>query len=85
MGKKERDFLLLDLGYGIGMAIFVHGELYAGSGYKSGEIGHTVVKLDGPPCSCGKRGCLETVARARALPARRPQASGRAIPPCWPV
>lgn len=67
LGKKERDFLLLDLGYGIGMAIFVHGELYAGSGYKSGEIGHTVVKLDGPPCSCGKRGCLETVASGKGI------------------
>jgi glucokinase len=66
-GKKERDFLLLDLGYGIGMAIFVRGELYAGSGYKSGEIGHTVVKLDGPPCSCGKRGCLETVASGKGI------------------
>jgi predicted NBD/HSP70 family sugar kinase len=67
MGKKERDFLHLDLGYGIGMAIFVHGELYAGSGHKSGEIGHTVVKLDGPPCSCGKRGCLETVASGKGI------------------
>jgi predicted NBD/HSP70 family sugar kinase len=67
MGKKERDFLLLDLGYGIGMAIFLRGELYAGSGYKSGEIGHTVVKLNGPPCSCGKRGCLETVASGKGI------------------
>lgn len=66
-GKKERDFLLLDLGYGIGMALFIRGELYAGSGYKSGEIGHTVVKLDGPPCSCGKRGCLETVASGKGI------------------
>jgi predicted NBD/HSP70 family sugar kinase len=67
MGKEERDFLLLDLGYGIGLAIFLRGQLYAGSGYKSGEIGHTVVKLDGPPCSCGKRGCLETVASGKGI------------------
>jgi len=66
-GKQERDFLLLDLGYGIGMAIFLHGELYTGSGHKSGEIGHTVVRLDGPACSCGKRGCLETVASGKGI------------------
>ncbi len=66
-GKAERDFLLLDLGYGIGLALFLRGELYSGSGHKSGEIGHTVVRLDGPPCSCGKRGCLETVASGRGI------------------
>jgi N-acetylglucosamine repressor len=66
-GRTERDFLLLDLGYGIGMALHLQGGLYAGSGYKSGEIGHTVVKLDGPPCSCGKRGCLETVASGKGI------------------
>jgi N-acetylglucosamine repressor len=69
-GKKERDFLLLDLGYGIGLAIFLHGEPYTGSSHKSGEIGHTVVRLNGPPCSCGKRGCLETVASGKGI-ARR--------------
>jgi predicted NBD/HSP70 family sugar kinase len=66
-GKQARDFLLLDLGYGIGLAVFVHGELYVGSGNKSGEIGHTVVRLDGPPCSCGKRGCLETMASGKGI------------------
>jgi N-acetylglucosamine repressor len=66
-GKKERDFLLLDLGYGIGLAIFLHGEPYTGSSHKSGEIGHTVVRLNGPPCSCGKRGCLETVASGKGI------------------
>jgi predicted NBD/HSP70 family sugar kinase len=66
-GRTERDFLLLDLGYGIGMALHLQGGLYSGSGYKSGEIGHTVVKLDGPACACGKRGCLETVASGKGI------------------
>jgi predicted NBD/HSP70 family sugar kinase len=55
------------LGYGIGIALFLNGELYTGSGYKSGEIGHTVVKLDGDQCTCGKRGCLETIASGRGI------------------
>ena len=66
-GRKEPNFLLLDLGYGIGLAVFIRGEPYAGSGNKSGEIGHTVVRLDGPPCACGKRGCLETLASGRGV------------------
>lgn len=66
-GKQVRDFLLLDLGYGIGMAVFVAGELYEGSSYKSGEIGHVLVKSDGPPCACGRRGCLEAVASGRSI------------------
>ncbi len=61
------DFLLADLGYGIGLAIVVEGELYAGAGNKSGEIGHTIVAPDGPTCACGNRGCLETVASGRAI------------------
>jgi predicted NBD/HSP70 family sugar kinase len=66
-GKGRPDFLLADLGYGIGLAIVVKGELYTGAGNKSGEIGHTVVAPDGPPCACGNRGCLETVASGRAI------------------
>jgi predicted NBD/HSP70 family sugar kinase len=69
-GRNEPNFLLLDLGYGIGMAVFIRGEPYTGSGYKSGEIGHTVVRLDGPPCSCGKRGCLEALASGRGVACR---------------
>ena len=66
-GRSGGDFLLLDLGYGIGMALFVRGGLYAGSGYKSGEIGHTVVRPDGRECACGHRGCLETVASGQGI------------------
>jgi predicted NBD/HSP70 family sugar kinase len=66
-GKGRRDFLLADLGYGIGMAIVVNGSLLRGAGNKSGEVGHTIVAPDGPPCACGNRGCLETVASGRAI------------------
>jgi glucokinase len=66
-GRHARDFLALDLGHGIGMAMFLDGKLYTGSGYKAGEIGHTVVKPDGPACTCGKRGCLETLASGRGI------------------
>jgi predicted NBD/HSP70 family sugar kinase len=66
-GRGREDFLLTDLGYGIGMAIIVNGLLLRGAGNKSGEIGHTIVAPDGPLCSCGNHGCLEAVASGRAI------------------
>jgi glucokinase len=59
--------VLADLGYGIGMAVVVGGTLLRGTGNKAGEIGHTIVAPDGPLCTCGNRGCLETVASGRAI------------------
>ncbi|MBN1835334.1 MAG: ROK family protein [Spirochaetales bacterium] len=65
--RHADDFLALDLGHGIGMAIFLDGQVLTGAGYKAGEIGHIVVDPDGPPCTCGRRGCLETLASGRGI------------------
>jgi predicted NBD/HSP70 family sugar kinase len=62
-----RDFIALDLGYGIGMGMYTGGALHTGSAWKSGEIGHTIVDPEGMPCTCGNRGCLETIASGRAI------------------
>ena len=64
--KGAADALLLTLGTGIGGAILARGELYRGIG-SAGELGHMVVELDGEPCPCGSRGCLETVASGPAF------------------
>ena len=66
-GRGRKDFLLVDLGYGIGMALVVGDQLYCGAGNKAGEIGHNVVVAGGHECTCGNRGCLETVASGRAI------------------
>jgi len=63
----RRDFICVDLGFGIGMGVVHDGLLYRGANELSGEIGHTVVQPDGARCRCGKRGCLETVASGKAL------------------
>ena len=65
--RRASDFLVIDIGYGVGMAIYANGELYGGTNYKSGEIGHITVVPDGSLCTCGKRGCLETVACGKAV------------------
>jgi glucokinase-like ROK family protein len=66
-GKNLDDFILLDLGQGIGLGIVIGGSLYEGAGLKSGEIGHLVVDPDGRMCTCGNRGCLESIASGTAI------------------
>jgi len=65
----ERDTMLLTLGTGIGGGIILDGELFQGAGM-AGEIGHVCIDPNGPRCGCGSRGCLETLASARAAAAR---------------
>lgn len=55
-------FAVLSIGDGIGAGIIVDGHLYQGAQGAAGELGHCTVELGGPPCRCGKRGCLEAVA-----------------------
>jgi len=52
---------------GVGAGLVIGGSVVFGSSYAAGEIGHVVVDPDGDPCSCGKRGCLETVISVPAL------------------
>jgi len=48
------------MGTGVGGGIVVHGRLLEGPQHIAGEWGHNVLEFDGPPCYCGKRGCVET-------------------------
>ena len=64
--KGAADALLLTLGTGIGGGVLAGGQIYRGAG-SAGELGHTVVEIDGEPCPCGSIGCLETVASGSAI------------------
>jgi len=66
-GKDCSDFLVIDLGLGIGCGVVLDHKVFTGATGKSGEIGHTTVKSDGPPCTCGRRGCIESLASGWAL------------------
>ncbi len=48
------------LGTGVGGGIVFHGQLHQGSQHIAGEWGHNILETNGPPCYCGKRGCVET-------------------------
>ncbi|MFQ6674851.1 MAG: ROK family protein [Fidelibacterota bacterium] len=54
-------------GTGVGGGYVVDGKIVKGKNYTAGEIGHMVVKLDGPVCGCGQRGCLEALVGKVAL------------------
>ena len=59
--------LILSLRTGIGMSVVRQGEVYQGAGGFDGEVGHTVIDLNGELCECGNRGCLETFVSADAV------------------
>ena len=66
-GVGTNNFLMITLGTGVGGGIIVNGRIYSGSNYAGGELGHTVISMDGEMCSCGRQGCWEAYASATAL------------------
>jgi predicted NBD/HSP70 family sugar kinase len=65
--QHNRSTLVLSLRTGIGMSLMHMGEIYVGSRGFDGEIGHTIVDINGKLCECGGRGCLETFVSASAV------------------
>ena len=66
-GKGVKDFIMVTLGTGVGGGIVVNGQLYSGSTFAGGELGHMVIVHDGVQCSCGRKGCWEAYSSATAL------------------
>lgn len=65
--KGYRDAVVITLGTGIGSGIILDGKILRGHNFAAGEMGHTVIVKDGRQCNCGRRGCWERYASARAL------------------
>ncbi|MYR61041.1 ROK family protein, partial [Streptomyces sp. SID625] len=57
-------FAYLHLGTGLGAGLVVGGSVHRGARTGAGEFGHQVIQLDGPPCECGDRGCVEALCLA---------------------
>jgi glucokinase-like ROK family protein len=66
-GKNTKNFFCINIDYGVGGSFFIDEKIYRGTSFGAGEIGHTTVDIAGEICSCGNRGCLETVASVKAL------------------
>jgi glucokinase len=65
--RGAEDVLCIVCGTGIGGGLVIGGRLHLGVDDRAGEVGHHTVVADGPPCNCGNRGCLETLAGARKI------------------
>ncbi len=66
-GRGAHDMVAIFVGTGIGGALISKDHLYEGSTGGAGEVGHTVVMVDGPVCGCGHRGCVEALASRTAM------------------
>lgn len=66
--------LLVLVGEGVGAGLVVGGRLLTGARGLAGEVGHMVLQVDGPRCSCGRRGCAEALIGSRAFLAQDGQA-----------
>jgi len=62
VAKGIDNFITINISNGIGSGIMIGGKLHYGVDYSAGELGHTIVDNDGPKCSCGNYGCLESLA-----------------------
>lgn len=56
------DMCVINVDYGVGSSFLINNEIYRGALFGSGQIGHTIVDPQGKLCSCGRIGCLETIA-----------------------
>ncbi len=65
--KGAVNAVCITLGTGVGGGIVVDGKIYAGSNFAGAEIGHTVLQMDGPQCTCGRCGCFEVYSSATGL------------------
>ncbi|MGE7592984.1 ROK family transcriptional regulator [Peribacillus frigoritolerans] len=66
-GAGIDSFVCINVGRGIGAGIIINGKLYHGSHFISGEIGHMIIDIDGPQCTCGNYGCLQTFASGPSI------------------
>lgn len=76
-GRGAKVMLYINIGTGIGGAIFREGKVEHGAHGIAGEIGHTVVWPGGPTCTCGRRGCLEAVCSGLSIARRGKEAAQR--------
>lgn len=61
-GRGAQFLLGMVVSTGVGGGLVLDGAPYDGLSGNAGHVGHVVVELDGEPCACGGRGCVETVA-----------------------
>ena len=67
VAKNKKHVIGLFPGTGIGGAILIDGKLITGTQGAAAELGHMIISINGPQCSCGNKGCLEALASRWAI------------------
>ena len=65
--KGAKDAVCITLGTGVGAGVIVDGKILTGANLAGAEIGHMVIEVDGPQCTCGRKGCFEVFSSATGL------------------
>ncbi|HET6560171.1 MAG TPA: ROK family transcriptional regulator [Prolixibacteraceae bacterium] len=65
--QGHKDAIFIHWSWGLGLGIFVNGQLYSGKKGFAGELSHIPIVENGDLCICGKRGCLETIASSNTI------------------
>lgn len=65
--QAQGSLIFVTCDVGVGAGIVLNDRLFTGVQGMAGEIGHTILQIDGPPCSCGRLGCAEAFFGAKAL------------------
>ncbi len=66
-GHHISNMLAITLGTGVGSGIIINSKIYNGFGFAGGEFGHTVIRLGGRQCTCGRKGCIDIYCSATGL------------------
>jgi glucokinase len=75
--RGVRDLVYLTISTGIGGGLVLDGRPYRGAAGNAGELGHLTIDIDGDPCACGRRGCLEAYASGTNIARRAREALAR--------
>lgn len=67
LAQGKSHVLSINIDWGIGLGVIVHGDILQGTAGFAGELGHIQLKPNGELCACGKVGCLDTLASASSL------------------
>ncbi|NQT67737.1 MAG: ROK family transcriptional regulator [Actinobacteria bacterium] len=67
LGINYNNIVVIDTEEGIGSGVIIKGDIYRGTEFLAGEIGHTIIYPEGPKCACGKKGCAEVLISTDAL------------------
>jgi predicted NBD/HSP70 family sugar kinase len=78
-GEGEDPLIFVSCDVGVGAGIVLNDRLFVGARGMAGEIGHTVLQIDGPRCSCGRNGCAEAFLGSRVLDRQAPDLARAAL------